>query len=128
MLLLLLLNFLFDGFELLKNVSIEYRLADGVTFVHVASIDTDDGSNPLLATPAFADFLSKLDDRCEEGPVVSAAGAGVVISPWASARATAVAAAIIVVLSSAPRTTRGRRCVRLSNEAPPTVSLPSPTG
>jgi hypothetical protein len=46
-----------------------YRLADGVTFVHVATIDTDDGSNPLTATPAFATFLQGIADRCSEPPV-----------------------------------------------------------
>ena len=47
-----------------------YRLADGVSFVHVASIDTDDGSNPLVATPAFAAFLSGIADRCSVAPLV----------------------------------------------------------
>lgn len=46
-----------------------YRLADGVSFVHVASIDTDDGSNPLAATPAFAAFLRGIADRCSEAPL-----------------------------------------------------------
>ena len=49
------------------------RLADGVSFVHVASIETDDGTNPLAATPAFAEFLRGIDDRCEDGPVASGA-------------------------------------------------------
>ena len=48
-----------------------FRLADGVSFVHVASIETDDGTNPLTATPAFSEFLRGIDDRCEEGPVAS---------------------------------------------------------
>jgi hypothetical protein len=46
-----------------------YRLADGVSFVHVASIDTDDGSNPLVATPAFAAFLGGIADRCSQAPL-----------------------------------------------------------
>ncbi len=50
-----------------------FRLADGVRSVHVASIDTDDGTNPLLATPAFAEFLEGLGDRCETGPEAAAA-------------------------------------------------------
>ena len=48
-----------------------FRLADGVSFVHVASVDTDDGTNPLTATPAFAEFVRDIADRCEEGPVAS---------------------------------------------------------
>jgi hypothetical protein len=50
-----------------------FRLADGVSFVHIASIETDDGTNPLGATPAFAEFLREIDDRCEDGPLASAA-------------------------------------------------------
>ena len=47
--------------------------SDGVSFVHVASIETDDGANPLGATPAFSEFLRGIDDRCEEGPLASGA-------------------------------------------------------
>jgi hypothetical protein len=50
-----------------------YRLADGVSFVHVASIDTEDGSNPLGATAAFAAFLQGIGDRCAEPPLASEA-------------------------------------------------------
>jgi hypothetical protein len=46
-----------------------YRLADGVSFVHVASIDTGDGSNPLTTTPAFRTFLQGIADRCAEPPL-----------------------------------------------------------
>jgi hypothetical protein len=45
-----------------------YRLADRVSFVHVASTDTDDGTNPLTAVPAFADFVREIADRCDEAP------------------------------------------------------------
>ena len=38
-----------------------FRLADGVSFVHVASVSTDDGTNPLTATPVFA--VSSSDRR-----------------------------------------------------------------
>jgi hypothetical protein len=48
-----------------------FRLADGVSFVHVASVETDDGTNPLTQTPAFAEFVRDIADRCEEGPVAS---------------------------------------------------------
>ena len=47
-----------------------FRLADGVSFVHVASIETPDGSNPLAATAAFATFQQAVADRCEEGPLI----------------------------------------------------------
>lgn len=45
-----------------------FRLADGVSFVHVAATDTDDGSNPLTAVPAFANFVRDIADRCDEPP------------------------------------------------------------
>jgi hypothetical protein len=48
-----------------------FRLADGVSFVHVATVDTADGTNPLTSTTAFAAFVSEIGDRCEEAPVAS---------------------------------------------------------
>ena len=42
------------------------RLDDGVSFVHVAVLDGDD--NPLMASAAFAEFQSGLQDRCTEPP------------------------------------------------------------
>jgi hypothetical protein len=48
-----------------------FRLADGVTFVHVASVETDDGANPLTATPAFSEFVREIADRVDEGPSAS---------------------------------------------------------
>ena len=45
------------------------RLADGVSFVHVASIDTPDGTNPLMDIGAFADFTRDIGQRCDEPPV-----------------------------------------------------------
>ncbi len=48
-----------------------FRLADGVSFVHVAAVETDDGTNPLTQSPAFVEFLREIADRCEEGPAAS---------------------------------------------------------
>jgi hypothetical protein len=45
-----------------------FRLADDVTFVHVASIETDDGSNPLGQTASFKEFQANLSERCDEPP------------------------------------------------------------
>lgn len=49
-----------------------FKLADGVTFVHIARIEAADGTNPLLAVEAFQRFSSTIRDRCEEPPVQSA--------------------------------------------------------
>ena len=43
-----------------------YRLADGVTFVHVARLDADE--NPLSKLPAFLEFQRELESRCVEQP------------------------------------------------------------
>lgn len=48
-----------------------FRLADGVSFLHVAAVETDDGTNPLTQTPAFREFVREIGDRCDEGPVAS---------------------------------------------------------
>ena len=47
-----------------------FRLDDGVSFVHIASIDTADGSNPLRGIAAFAEFGRDIAARCDEPPVV----------------------------------------------------------
>jgi hypothetical protein len=48
-----------------------FRQADGVSFVHVASVETDDGANPLPATAAFAEFVREVGDRAVEPPAAS---------------------------------------------------------
>jgi hypothetical protein len=48
-----------------------FRLADGVSFVHVASVESDDGVNPLTATAAFGEFTREIGDRVDEGPSAS---------------------------------------------------------
>jgi hypothetical protein len=45
-----------------------FRLADGVTFVHVASVETADGTNPLSASAAFSEFQREIADRLVDGP------------------------------------------------------------
>ncbi len=42
------------------------RLDDGVSFVHIAVLDTE--PNPLNSSPAFAQFQSKLGERVADGP------------------------------------------------------------
>jgi len=46
-----------------------YRLEDGVSFVHVASVEA--GKNPLFDIPAFDRFQKALEGRCVEPPVVT---------------------------------------------------------
>ena len=44
-----------------------FRLEDGVSFVHLATIEGDE--NPLTSLPAFGSFVSGIGDRCIEPPV-----------------------------------------------------------
>ena len=46
-----------------------FRLDDGVSFVHLATVEGD--HNPLAETAAFARFQADVRDRCEEPPVVT---------------------------------------------------------
>ena len=46
-----------------------FRLDDQVSFVHVASIETADGTNPLNGLAAFRAFTERIKDRCDEPPV-----------------------------------------------------------
>jgi hypothetical protein len=46
-----------------------FKLEDGVSFMHIASLETEDGSNPLAALSAFKAFTADIRDRCEEPPV-----------------------------------------------------------
>jgi hypothetical protein len=48
-----------------------YRLADGVSFVHVARLDGPE--NPLAGLAAFADFQRDLPGRCVEQPIAQGA-------------------------------------------------------
>jgi hypothetical protein len=51
--------------------NVEYkvmRLADGVSFVHVSTADTPDGSNPLTRLDAFRAFGENVSDRVATPP------------------------------------------------------------
>ncbi len=47
-----------------------YRLDDGFSFVHIASID-DPANNPLQALAEFKAFTAGVKDRCDVAPVTS---------------------------------------------------------
>jgi hypothetical protein len=47
-----------------------YRLADGVSFVHIATL-TASGENPVTLLPSFKAFQKDIKDRCVEPPVVT---------------------------------------------------------
>ena len=45
-----------------------FRLADGVSFVHMVSYENADASSALTALAAFKAFTAGIRDRCEEMP------------------------------------------------------------
>ena len=52
---------------------VSFNLADGVSFVHISVVESEDGENPIRKMPAFNDFIADIKDRCEEPPVASSA-------------------------------------------------------
>lgn len=50
-----------------------FVLEDGLTFIHIASIETEDDSNPLMAIPEFQAFIADIGSRCDEPPQPSPA-------------------------------------------------------
>lgn len=59
--------------ELVESAPVGLRYAtfqadDGVSFTHVASIETEDDSNPLATVDAFKAFQAEIKDRCVEPP------------------------------------------------------------
>ena len=52
---------------------VSFNLADGVSFVHIAVVESADGENPLPKTMAFKEFVAEIKDRCEEPPAASSA-------------------------------------------------------
>ena len=48
-----------------------FKLNDGVSFVHIASIETKDGENPVSKLSAFKEFLSEIEERCDESPLLN---------------------------------------------------------
>ena len=65
-----------DVFESLQKTAptgityASYRLDDGVSFVHIASVD-DPANNPLQNLAAFKAFTAGVKDRCDVAPVTS---------------------------------------------------------
>jgi hypothetical protein len=45
-----------------------FVLEDGVSFVHVASNEAEDGRNPLMEVAAFRAFQENIGERCDEPP------------------------------------------------------------
>lgn len=48
-----------------------FQLEDGVSFLHIAFVETEDGSNPLHQFDEFKAFSNDISARCEEPPTFS---------------------------------------------------------
>jgi hypothetical protein len=48
------------------------KLADGLTFIHIALADTEEANATFSHLPAFKNFQANIKDRCDELPVVNA--------------------------------------------------------
>lgn len=48
-----------------------FKLGDGVSFVHIASIETPDGTNPLLGLEAFKAFAASIGERTVSPPTTA---------------------------------------------------------
>lgn len=69
-----LLQAVFDELKATQPEGLSYasfKLDDGLSFLHIASIETEDGSNPLRATASFQNFIANIRDRCEEAPMAT---------------------------------------------------------
>ena len=48
-----------------------FKLDDGVSFVHLVSLESAEDRNPLGALAAFTAFTAAIEERCDEPPVVA---------------------------------------------------------
>ena len=45
-----------------------FRLPDGLSFVHLSSLEDGVSENPLSQTPEFQEFIRDIKARCDEPP------------------------------------------------------------
>jgi quinol monooxygenase YgiN len=67
---------IFEQLHAERPGNVEYkvvRLADGVSFVHLSSAETPDGSNPLPQMAAFQEFGKDIAERVATSPAPTAA-------------------------------------------------------
>jgi hypothetical protein len=48
-----------------------FKLDDGVSFVHLAVTESENGGSPLSKLKAFQEFQENIEDRTDDGPVVT---------------------------------------------------------
>jgi hypothetical protein len=66
-----LIGAIFDQLDEQAPGDVEYkvlRLSDGVSFVHISTADSPDGSNPLTQLSAFREFSDTVGERAATPP------------------------------------------------------------
>ena len=66
------INAVFEALNKARPEGVRYAsfvAEDGVSFTHIAAIETDDGNNPLPQLPEFQSFIADIGDRCVEPPM-----------------------------------------------------------
>jgi hypothetical protein len=69
-----LIRAVYDEIHRTKPAGLRYatfKLDDGVSFVHLAVIESEEGASPLSRVDAFQEFQKNIEDRTDEGPVVT---------------------------------------------------------
>jgi hypothetical protein len=68
-----LIRAVYEELEQTKPAGLRYgtfKLDDGVSFIHIASNESEDGQSPLPNVKAFREFQKDIAERCAERPVV----------------------------------------------------------
>jgi L-rhamnose mutarotase len=69
-----LIRAVYDEIHRTKPAGLRYatfKLDDGVSFVHLAVTESEEGASPLSTVDAFQEFQKNIEDRTDEGPVVT---------------------------------------------------------
>jgi hypothetical protein len=69
-----LIRAVYEELELTAPADLRYatfKLDDGVSFLHVASNETEDGRSPLRSVKAFREFQKDVAGRCAEKPLAT---------------------------------------------------------
>ena len=70
----MLVNEVYKQLKLTKIEGFHYatfKLADGVSFVHIAFADNEEAGKAFSNLIAFKEFQANIKDRCEEFPIVT---------------------------------------------------------
>ena len=64
----------FDALNATRPAGLRYasfQMPDGVSFVHMVTVSTDDGESPLAKLQPFKDFVADIGARCDVPPEIT---------------------------------------------------------